>query len=225
MDVSKAVLRKLSDEQLYQYLKDGNRFVHDACQLAFEILIEERGTAFSDEERSRINNMLKRKRESEAVAGHKMDKDVVPDIPENNTYPELYSEKNVFMISLFNPFVGCWLFYENLQGLGKLTFRNLLVVVSFFTGGAIIWLVYRIMWAKKLYSFISLYGSSISPLKSEMRFHRQNVIVGSVIVGIILTYLWSILLKDVKYRSRDITKPFILAVVISVSYVLLKYFN
>ncbi len=225
MDVSKAVLRKLSDEQLYQYLKDDNRFVYDACCFAFEILIEERNKVFTEGERTRINSMLKRKREGETVPEHRMVTNVVTDIPENHEYPELYSEKNVFIISLFNPFVGCWLFYENLRGLGKLTFRNLLFVVSFFTGGVIIWLVYRIMWAKKLYSFISLYGSTTSSLKKEILFHRQNVIVGSVIVGIILTYLWSILLKDVKYRSRDITKPFILALLMSVSYVLLKYFN
>lgn len=62
--VNKNVLRKLSNQELEAYLKEGNRFVPEAVQAAFEIL-EERGCVFSEQEKTAVQQLIQRKQEAE----------------------------------------------------------------------------------------------------------------------------------------------------------------
>ncbi|WP_213278669.1 hypothetical protein [Chryseobacterium indologenes] len=62
--VNKNVLRKLSNQELEGYLKEGNRFVPEAVQAAFEIL-EERGRVFSEQEKETVQQLIQRKQEAE----------------------------------------------------------------------------------------------------------------------------------------------------------------
>lgn len=64
--VNKNVLRKLSNQELERYLKEGNRFVPEAVQAAFEIL-EERGRIFNEQEKTAVQQLIQRKQEAEAV--------------------------------------------------------------------------------------------------------------------------------------------------------------
>ncbi|MDH5034121.1 hypothetical protein [Chryseobacterium cucumeris] len=64
--VNKNVLRKLSNQELEGYLKEGNRFVPEAVQAAFEIL-EERGRIFNEQEKTAVQQLIQRKQEAEAV--------------------------------------------------------------------------------------------------------------------------------------------------------------
>lgn len=62
--VNKNVLRKLSNQELERYLKEGNRFVPEAVQVAFEIL-EERGRVFNEQEKTAVQQLILRKKEEE----------------------------------------------------------------------------------------------------------------------------------------------------------------
>lgn len=62
--VNKNVLRKFSNQELEAYLKEGNRFVPEAVQFAFEIL-EERGRVFSEQEKTAVQQLIQRKQEAE----------------------------------------------------------------------------------------------------------------------------------------------------------------
>ncbi len=64
--VNKNVLRKLSNQELERYLKEGNRFVPEAVQAAFEIL-EERGRIFNEQEKTAVQQLIQRKQEAEAA--------------------------------------------------------------------------------------------------------------------------------------------------------------
>lgn len=64
--VNKNVLRKLSNQELERYLKEGNRFVPEAVQAAFEIL-EERGRIFNEQEKTAVQQLIQRKQEAEEV--------------------------------------------------------------------------------------------------------------------------------------------------------------
>lgn len=58
--VNKSVLRKLSNQELEGYLKESNRFVPEAVQIAFEIL-EERGRIFSEQEKIAVQQLIQHK--------------------------------------------------------------------------------------------------------------------------------------------------------------------
>ncbi|MGI9581987.1 hypothetical protein ACR1PO_12290 [Chryseobacterium sp. RRHN12] len=62
--VNKSVLRKLSNQELEGYLKEGNRFVPEAVQVAFEIL-EERERVFSEQEKTAVQQLIQHKKEEE----------------------------------------------------------------------------------------------------------------------------------------------------------------
>ncbi|PVH25497.1 hypothetical protein [Sphingobacterium corticibacter] len=73
MNVKKSVLENKTDQELEQYLKEGNRFVPQANQYALEIL-KLRGRNFSDVELEKINTMITEKRKSEEIVVSKSQK-------------------------------------------------------------------------------------------------------------------------------------------------------
>ncbi|MFN1217981.1 hypothetical protein ACKW6Q_13510 [Chryseobacterium kwangjuense] len=62
--VKKSVLKKLSHTELENYLKEENRFTLEAVEMAFEIL-EERGQIFSEQEKIRIQQLIRDKKTEE----------------------------------------------------------------------------------------------------------------------------------------------------------------
>ncbi|MET3037053.1 hypothetical protein ABXT08_13165 [Chryseobacterium sp. NRRL B-14859] len=62
--VNKGVLRKLPDFELEKYLKEGNRFVPEAVQMAFEVL-EERGRVFTEHEKTTVHQLIQHKKDAE----------------------------------------------------------------------------------------------------------------------------------------------------------------
>lgn len=117
--VSKNVLRKLSNQELEGYLKEGNRFVPEAVQIAFEIL-EERGRTFSEMEKTAVQQLIQRKKEDEE-AKHAEEVEVWKDhITEDPEAIRLYSRSTIFISSVFfSPIPGSILLFLNLIKLKK----------------------------------------------------------------------------------------------------------
>lgn len=117
--VNKNVLRKLSNLELEGYLKEGNRFVPEAVQAAFEIL-EERGRVFSEQEKTAVQQLIQRKKEDEK-AKHAEEVEVWKDhITEDPDAIRLYSRMTIFVSSvLFSTIPGAILLSLNLIKLRK----------------------------------------------------------------------------------------------------------
>ncbi|WP_426480252.1 hypothetical protein [Chryseobacterium sp. R2ACT005] len=117
--VNKSVLRKLSNQELEGYLKEGSRFVPEAVQIAFEIL-EERGRVFSEMEKTAVQQLIQNKKEEEE-AKRTEEVEVWKDhITEDPEAVKLYSRRTVFVSSVFfSPIPGSILLFLNLVKLKK----------------------------------------------------------------------------------------------------------
>lgn len=117
--VNRNVLRKLSNQELEGYLKEGNRFVPEAVQVAFEIL-EERGRVFNEQEKTAVQQLIQRKQEAEeAKRAEEVEvwKDHITEDPEAI---KLYSRMTIFVSSiLFSTIPGAILLSLNLIKLRK----------------------------------------------------------------------------------------------------------
>lgn len=117
--VNKNLLRRLSNQELEGYLKEGNRFVPEAVQAAFEIL-EERGRVFSEQEKMAAQQLIQHKKEAEE-ARHAEEVEVWKDhITEDPEAITLYSRMTILVSSLFfTPIPGSILLFLNLIKLKK----------------------------------------------------------------------------------------------------------
>ncbi|SEH44605.1 hypothetical protein [Chryseobacterium culicis] len=117
--INRSILRKLSTRELEAYLKEGNRFVPEAVQMAFEIL-EERGRVFSEQEKTAIQQFIQYKKEQEeAKRAEEVEvwKDYITEDPEAI---QLYSRMTIFVSSiLFSTIPGAILLSLNLIKLKK----------------------------------------------------------------------------------------------------------
>ncbi|WP_079241156.1 hypothetical protein [Chryseobacterium indologenes] len=117
--VNRNVLRKLSNQELEGYLKEGNRFVPEAVQIAFEIL-EERGRTFSEMEKTAVQQLIQhKKQEEEAKHAEEVEtwKDHITEDPEAIS---LYSRMTIVVSTVFfSPIPGAILLFLNLVKLKK----------------------------------------------------------------------------------------------------------
>lgn len=117
--VNKSVLRKLSGSELENYLKEGNRFVPEAVQMAFEIL-EERGRIFTEQERSSIQQMMQDKRNTEEAKLTEEKETWKDHITDDPGAIRLYSRTTILVSSVFFSTVpGSILLFLNLIKLKK----------------------------------------------------------------------------------------------------------
>ncbi|RXM53443.1 MULTISPECIES: hypothetical protein [unclassified Chryseobacterium] len=97
--VNKSVLRKLSDSELEKYLKEGNRFVPESVQMAFEIL-NERGRSFTEQEKIAVHKLIQSKK-TEEEAKSAEEKELWRDhITEDSNAIKLFPREMIFIISI-----------------------------------------------------------------------------------------------------------------------------
>lgn len=117
--VNKSVLRKLSDSELEKYVKEGNRFVPEAVQIAFEIL-KERGRSFTEQEEAEIQQMIRNKKEAEEVSFTEEQETWKDHITEDPDAAKLYSRRTILVSTVFfSPIPGAILLFLNLIKLKK----------------------------------------------------------------------------------------------------------
>ncbi|UKB78059.1 hypothetical protein [Chryseobacterium sp. MEBOG07] len=98
--VNKNVLRKLSNQELEAYLQEGNRFVPEAVQAAFEIM-EERGRVFSEQEKTAVQQLIQHKKQEEETK-HAEEVETWKDhITEDPQAIRLYSRMTIVVSSVF----------------------------------------------------------------------------------------------------------------------------
>lgn len=117
--VNKNVLRKFSNKELEAYLKEGNRFVPEAVQTAFEIL-EERGRIFNEMEKTAVQQLIQHKEEEEEAKRSEEVETWKDHITEDPEAVRLYSRMTIFVSSvLFCTIPGAILLTLNLIKLKK----------------------------------------------------------------------------------------------------------
>jgi uncharacterized membrane protein YeaQ/YmgE (transglycosylase-associated protein family) len=96
---NKSILRKLSDSELEKYLKEDNRFVPEAVQIAFEIL-KERGRSFTEQEENSVQLLIQNKKEMEETRSVE-EKELWRDhITEDTNAIQLFPREMIFIISI-----------------------------------------------------------------------------------------------------------------------------
>ncbi|MDQ1858176.1 hypothetical protein [Chryseobacterium sp. WLY505] len=192
--VNKNVLRKLSNQELEGYLKEGNRFVPEAVQAAFEIL-EERGRVFSEQEKMAVQQLIQHKKEAEE-ARHTEEVEVWKDhITEDPEAIKLYSRMTIFVSSLFfTPIPGSILLFLNFIKLKK-------YLASFF---ALAFGLLFFMFQK--YVLLSHFDFGTSS--------RYSPEIGVIVVGALGLLVISVLgtPKKLPYRAASYILPVILCI-------------
>ncbi|KQS92203.1 hypothetical protein [Chryseobacterium sp. Leaf394] len=130
--VNKTVLYKLSNRELENYFNPENRFVHEAVQLAFDIL-QERGRIFSDAEKINIQHLIQSKKENEAAEKREEAEDWKDHITTDQNAIQLFPREIILIISIFlGTIPGCILLGLNFIKLKKIGAS----ILTFFFGFA-----------------------------------------------------------------------------------------
>ncbi|MCW3162603.1 hypothetical protein [Chryseobacterium oryctis] len=98
--VKKSALIKLSDAELEKYVKDGNRFVPEAIEIAM-IILEERGRLFTEKEKAKIQQIIQHKKQVEEDKLNEERELWKDHITEDPNAIRLYSRELILIISLF----------------------------------------------------------------------------------------------------------------------------
>ncbi|MEJ5051631.1 hypothetical protein WH221_17515 [Chryseobacterium culicis] len=196
-------MRKLSDSELEKYVQEGNRFVPEAVQMAFEIL-EERGRVFSEQKKAAVLQLIQRKKDAEE-AKRTEEAEVWRDhITEDPDAIKLYSRSTIFVSSiLFSPIPGAILLFLNLIKLKK-------YLAAFFT------LVFGFLFfVFQKYVLISHFDFGTTS--------RYSPEIGVLSVGALGLLVISVLAtpKKLPYRAESYVFPVILCAATAV----LMYFN
>ncbi|MDW9381632.1 hypothetical protein [Chryseobacterium sp. JV558] len=200
--VNRSVLRKLSNQELEGYLKEGNRFVPEAVQIAFEIL-EERGRVFSEVEKISVQQLIQNKKEEEE-AKRTEEVEVWKDhITEDPNAVKLHSRIAILIVSVFfGTIPGSILLFLNFIQLKKYPAAILALMYGF------------LFFMVQKYVLLSDFDpNSISRLSPE---------IGVIAVGALgLLVIWVVATpKKLPYRQ----KSYILPVILCIASAVLMYF-
>ncbi|WP_300687021.1 hypothetical protein [Chryseobacterium sp.] len=201
--VNRNILRKLSDFELEKYLKEGNRFVPEAVQMAFEIL-EERGRIFSEQEKAAVLQLIQHKKEEEEVKQAEEMEVWKDHITEDPDAIRLYSRMTIFFSSIFfSPIPGAILLFLNLIKLKKYLAGFLALAFGF------------IFFMFQRYVLMSHFDFNTTS--------RYSPEMGIIAIGALGLLVISVLAtpKKLPYRAES----YILPVVLCAAAAVLMYFN
>ncbi|WP_333597340.1 hypothetical protein [Chryseobacterium flavum] len=194
--VSKSILRKLSNRELETYLQEGNHFVPEAVQFAFEIQ-EERGRVFSEQEKTAVQQLIQHKKEEEEAKHTEKIEFWKDHITEDQEAIRLYSRITIFISSIFfSTIPGAILLSLNLIKLRK--YPAAVFTLAF---GFIFFLVQR-------YVLISHFGTT----------SRYRPEIGVIAVGALGLIVISVLASPQKlpYRAASYVFPAILCIITTI---------
>ncbi|WP_027385013.1 hypothetical protein [Epilithonimonas caeni] len=205
--VSRNVLKKLSDNELEKYLKEDNRFVPEAVQIAFEIL-EERGRQFSDEYKLRIQEIIRKKNDSEEQKKNK-EQEVWKDyFTEDPNAIRLFPRELILIIAVFLGTIPASI----LLGLNFIKLKKYLPALLTFILGFSFLLIQNLV-VQFLYDTDS---------KNFYTYRKSPEFFVSALGALILFLFWVIFTpKKLPYRSAS----YIIPIVISLGMIALTIIN
>lgn len=199
--VNKSVLRKLSDLELEKYLKEGNRFVPEAVQVAFEIL-KERGRTFTEQEETAVQQLIQDKKETEETRSAE-EKELWKDhITEDSNAIKLFPREMIFVISIIlGTIPGAILLGLNFIKLKKYS----PAILTFFFGFAFLFIQNFIV------SFMYK-GTS----QSIYSYRKSPELFIAIVGALILLVFWVLFTpKKLPYRAASYIFPIIICIIMA----------
>jgi hypothetical protein len=206
--VSKKVLQKLSDKELKLYLVPTSRYVADAIQIAYVILLE-RGEIFTESEKLRIASLIKNRAQEEIQKDIDREEDEKDYLTDDSTAIALYPRA---LIIAFAFLLGCFpasiLLALNLY---KLKEKKNAIGVIFFGICFTVLQYFVVPFLNEIKT-----GNGIGRYKSNPEF------LFAVLGALIMYFLWNEFIpKKMPYQSDKIIVPALLALIFGI----LIYFN
>lgn len=194
--VQKKVLQKLTNPELESYLREGSRFTPEAIHMAAEIL-EERGRIFTDEEKFRIRELIRNKKEAEVLKKleqEELQKDHITDDP---NAIRLYPRELVILSGLFFGFIsGAVLLALNLFKLKKYKQGTAIILIG---------IVYSVI----QYSGIRLLHETADG-KTTTRYWWRPELQFAIMGFAVFFFLWIETIKKIPYRPASPVVPVII---------------
>lgn len=210
--VKKSVLRKLSDPELENYLKEGNRFTPEAVQMAFEVL-EERGRNFSEQEKSQIRQIIQHKKDREELKLQEEQEMWKDHITEDPDAVKLFTRDIILMISFFLGTIPGSL----LLGLNFIKLKKYVPAILTFTFGLIYLPVQNF-----IVSFLHKIGTQNT---SSLTRNPELPVAG---LGMLILLVLSVLFtpKKLPYRAASYVFPILISVLmIAIIYTFQDFFS
>ena len=127
----------------------------------------------------------------------------------------MFSKNNiVFVASIFSPLIGGLMFFYNLRKHALNNRRNIILLLCYLVLSFILILAFNVLYTVYLGDLIRNFIDSeyLNLRYSSLTF---KIAFKLLINGIAIDYLWNIFFgKDLKYRSKDITIPVIIGIVL-----------
>lgn len=204
--VKKNALEKLRDKELEKYIQKDSRFVSEAVQFAYELLIQ-RGRNFTESEIADINTLIESKKEKEKIPPppeNGWDKNLV----EDQSALKLYTNKLIWFFSiLFGVIFGTALQVYNYAKIKN--YKGLIMTLTF----GILYTIFQIYTSNYLEENPI---TSISPRYSSTIFLSM---LGAAGLFMIRDYIMPI---KIQYQSKSFVFPLVLAIVV---YILIFLFQ
>ena len=195
--VSKKVIEKLSDYELEKYIKPESRFVPESIQYAFDIL-KERGRKFSETESEQIQSLIESKKaletKSEPIKNNGWDKN----ISENESAIELYTNKLIWIFSVFFGVV----FGAALQAYNFFKLKN--------NKAAIMTIIFGLVYST-FQIYLMDYIGNIEYGRYSLRFLLSGI-------GALGLYIFreNIFKTNIEYKAKSFVLPLIITIVIHI---------
>lgn len=219
--MKKEVLRKLSTSILNEYIKNDSRFTAQAIEYAFEILQQERGIYFSDEEILRIQNLLQKKTiaEQPSYIRKQEQENKNLDIESITNQSSIFSKNNIIFLSIiFSPLLGGVLLFYNLKLLKKSNTKNIILIFSYLVLSFLFIVLFNISYTNYLQGFISSIFNS-DYLNFRYSATTFKITFKTMINLLFISYLWKIFFGEhFSYQSKDITFPIIICLIIYIAF-------
>lgn len=199
--VNRNVLKKLSDNELEKYLKEDNRFVPQAVQLAYNIL-EERGRIFSESEKENIRKLIEWKENEESERQREkedLEKDYITD---DANAIRLHSRVLILFFSFLFGFIsGAILLGLNLFKLKKPKDAIGVILVG---------LIYSLI---QYFGIALMYKMKTGTESTSSRYTPELLFAS--LGSLILYFIWIESIKKLPYRSESLLIPIIIGLIAS----------
>lgn len=205
IDISK--IRKLSDKELLRYLKPNTPYTIEAILLAVDILEKERKYIFSEDEKLKINEVIRLKEQDNLRDFQEYNDDYsVPNTLENSNYPKLHSKKYVLsMGTAFSSLATGYYIYINLKDLNlnsKINRRKLIAISVF---GFVVLVVLLLLYHFYGYDVIKEYEPKNRSYGIYKLTANKAYIYLYILVNVLFSYvIWDDFMpKRLQYRSKN----------------------
>ncbi|MEG0925763.1 hypothetical protein [Chryseobacterium sp.] len=192
--VKRKILEEMSNEELLEYINSESRFVYEAIEMSYDILIK-RGFYFSDADKSRIEKLIEIKKEKEAQFKKVNTWDVNTDDESSNL--EFYSQKSIWYFSVF----------FGVHSAAILLAINLFIISKSKKAWGVI--LFGCIYSLLIYLAYKLFRIYIPDY-----YFLILIFMTAGGAAILQFYFWDNYLANIKYKKKSIIAPLLICIIL-----------